>query len=819
MARPPTPNSIERLELVLDETRVREGRSEVHTRRGTLRLRGFQEDILEALRAGVEEGRSRLIIVSAPTGAGKTIVPLLPLIDYLLDPDRAFARYSLYEPWSSAAVYPSRELLDDQYNNLKRLLDMIGSRVEPGSTGSCLIQKLAEKGVLTLYDVEGALAALVRVHGETTETIRDAYNECRGVEGPGKLEALLGLTEELGELVKGRGKPGFYVWLTTLEYLALLQEGLYGDPARLGSIVARIAEEAGSASRLAELFDRVSRLSWHDLAALAPSRHRDAAAQKRLLQLIYHGLVFVDEAHLYEGPTRPILVVLLALLLAGSPDYTQLVLSSATHSRGLAEAIEKAVELLAGSKAKRIIELGDEGGQVVRKKTRVILLGIHPPRPLNRLAQVYYAQTQLPSVLLLDEVRSEIRRALDEDRVVLVLGDRLYWLRQAARIIYEEYGVRPVCIDSLSRRGIRPDYCLAPGEGDMQVIVGSSAVSYGIDIPSADVAVIYGKTPSDIIQRLGRTGRRPGGGDAVVFVVTGKKIVEDLQERAPSIRTLKTLREALEDAMGRLPRDAPGTRHLWTAKAAVVAGSTILSMVHAFQEEARRLLSHWDMEKLAKAIIESVGAEDGKVEHRALRIIHGLRGLEESLLPGFAMPRLIVSLPTPYGVVPLHQFLRLCPCRALEGREACREEDMDRYEIALEVDGETYQSLLMMLSDRPTTLQYLASLVAGAGRARRLSARRRRRSARLLQLSADPRGGYDTCRFEMLARLLARQIVVLVDYSSWAEREAGAYTLLTYYTVPSIPVVPPASEAANVLTFAEQVSETGMGAIVFLGGW
>lgn len=762
------------LRLRLKPVKVREGSLKV----GELRLRRFQEELLFKLRS------RRLIFLKAPTGSGKTIVPLIPLIDYLLHSKEAVEAYGFSDYMQSSAIYPSRELLDDQYRNITRLLKLF-AKSRPASNE---LTRLASKlGVLDLYDASKAVVAVVRLHGESTDALLESAHKA-GLRDKTKLDLLhdlytLCLHQEASE------RPLFIITLSTVEHLSLIVEGLYGDRGLLGNVIIKIAEIAKDAVQhgengLKNLFDEIFSQGYKEIAGLGIPRHRLAAALQRLRFIIYSGLVFVDEAHLYNGITLPTLVSLLVLNLAVSGPSSRLVISSATLPGGIVESLENAARILVREEPETVVEDGSAGEVVVRKETEVVILGYKPRRPSNVVIQNLIAQARLPDALLLREISSDLKKALGQGVNVMIIGDRLYYLRRVAKEVFERLKVKPQCIDSLTRAGLGEEYCSEPHAERRGILVGSSAISYGVDIPSVDLAIVYAKTPSDLIQRIGRTGRRASEGwsTAKVYWVTGYKTAEVIGRNSRH-RELDyaEFEKIVSSAVKSPPQGTPGTSRIWAAKSVVALAASVFALLSAFREDARASTVLKDILDRLPAVFESLLKASGMADSSAglLRLIAGLERVNPELAVVFALPRPMASIIVNGYNAPLQQLLRLYPL-------CSPEVDPGKYEFYMTVGWEVYNLLASSFNGRVTSLQGLIeaiikfhAMTGGTG------------APQLVQYS--PEEGAVTCPLTGLARggglRLENRPAVFVDMD-WVDADSrAAFVLMNYYSSPSIPVI------------------------------
>ncbi|MEB3844795.1 MAG: hypothetical protein LRS48_03835 [Desulfurococcales archaeon] len=799
MGGPVTPQVRVRLEV--DPIFVRPGRLQV----GGVRLRRFQEEVLEAIRRG-----DKLVYLSAPTGSGKTVVPLLPLIFYLHDPKSARRELKLaVDPYyPSASLYPSRTLLDDQTGNIEGLIRNIGGSPWSACGGTGRILPAAVKsGTIKCYTFNNGAAGtvIVRLHSESLDSFRQYL---AGSGGPASNLYLLSRIYNEIRTLANNTTTVFTVTLASLEYLTLLLEGLYGSMDRLGEIVRRVAQLASGAGSPGELIRRINSMGYSDLQGLPVYRHTQAAEMLRVLFNAFSRLIFIDEAHLYDSHSSLTLLVLLALHLGLWRGTSTLVLASATHSSDMLEKLGRMVKSLLGVEPTVVEERGAANGRgvQVRKRTIVEILGYPSGKALNSIQENLAAQARLPDTVTHDIVLEDMRRAVQNGEYALILGDRLYYLRQAAARAYQGLGGKATiyCVDSLARLGLHPDYCQPPpasgGFKPGSVIVGSSSVSYGVDIPSADLAVVYGKTASDILQRLGRTGRRVSGRpEASVYIVTGAKNASNIMVLAGGRAgplSIDGLARILEQGIAPPPRKTPGLNHVWLARAVAALASTAVALRVMLSSDYESSGLKSIIERAAELLEDEDLVDPGDVE-RGMRLLAGANRLSPRLAYRIPAPRHIVSLSLrgANGTVrvPMQQYLRLY---ALCDTGGLSEEKYEYY-ISIPVES-AYDSVRDSLRDRALPVPRILDIIeqSGAGSTggmgsfggipiMGLATPGSTSKPVLVQVSPD---GISSCGLDRLKQSLSDSAGVFIDYS-WAGRDAAAYMLLTYYTAPSIPVL------------------------------
>ncbi|QGA53944.1 DEAD/DEAH box helicase [Sulfolobus sp. E5-1-F] len=206
----------------------------------------------------------------------------------------------------------------------------------------------------------------------------------------------------------------------------------------------------------------------------------------------FNGYFFIDEYHLYTGLARASLYTLIRMIddFNSSQPIHKFVFSSATPLSGIhVDKVIRAQTFPNGSK--------------IRKDTTLIF---HLTNKTN-------AQEAL--VDYVTSLQTNGRRSnSNNNRKVGIIVDRVYYISK----ICEKIQAAVVW-------GLDRDYGLCRKSSDIKnekVIVGNSAISFGIDIPDLDEGYIHSHDAETAIQRIGRFGRH-GEGSAEIHIFTTAK--------------------------------------------------------------------------------------------------------------------------------------------------------------------------------------------------------------------------------------------------------------------------------------------------------
>ena len=527
-------------ELVVDETRVERGSEAARLCGGMLTLRRFQEELL-SLYLEARAGRGPLLVeLEAPTGAGKTLTLLAPIV--------------AGGP-GSMGVYPSRELARDQMESLASLLDRLGCR-----------RRLDEPYVKLYDDV-----ALVLV---TSESL-DALASRKGYGSRGEALAAVAKAIERG-VYEGRRAVVF----TVPEYPYLLSSAAYGSFREAGAWLATAAEavarEAARSASPGALLERVRR----ELVKLIPRMR--AVEELGRFSLLAGSAMFFDEFHAYDEESREALAALVAASVAHYGPLGFIVLSSATPVSELPGLVTELSQGL-GLKRRRVTASASAAGDVVRRETLLVLVGLE--LGVSGAPGFMLAQWEVPRLApgLLRDAEGRLRGLCGGGwRKAMVFVDRVGLVYEVADQLVAEGVASPeevACVTSLRGRYRHPSCSAEPREA--RVVVGNEAISYGIDIPEVDAAVVYARSWAQALQRIGRVGRgkHPMNCPAVAYLVLpGYALSEALRGTGAGARiSYDQLASMLQSIYPRLATPSPRPGSLAAARALLYASAALVA--------------------------------------------------------------------------------------------------------------------------------------------------------------------------------------------------------------------------------------------------
>lgn len=450
----------------------------------TLRLNQFQAEIYKLL------GKERDILVTAPTGGGKTL-------SLLLNPDNSGGVSGF------VALYPNNTLLVNQLCTVEDvIIEHFGAQLVEtaglcetgicnGSNGvrrrcecsrrnpesDCIepltIYKVDESKIMDSWDSVAYIALL---------TVSGRYIVSQGLP---KREVLYGIARKV---LKYRRQGGIYVIVfATPDTYLLLSTGAYRDFEGVGKTIHNML--------LAIAEDKDLETVLRETGVLARGLVDETIS---VVQRLMNQPLFIDEFHLY-GPYE--LDALYAMLILykrfiGKP----VVFSSATPAEDILAELKGA-----GVNPVRVIAQTASGlkGFPVRGETRVTLIPI--PTRRKGMPAYFEASSSVPGIVA-DRLIEKITK-LRDGRVLIVL-ERLWMVSELAWTMSSR-GLDVECIASIVPR----DAC----KSGSRVIVGSEATTQGVNLGKVVLGVTGGASSEDVIQRIGRIGRR--GVDSEVYLV------------------------------------------------------------------------------------------------------------------------------------------------------------------------------------------------------------------------------------------------------------------------------------------------------------
>lgn len=461
----------------------------------TLKLNQFQSMVHSLLE------KEKDILLTAPTGAGKTLTLLLNSGTEFRIP-------------GFVALYPNNTLLLNQLCTVEDILvEHFGARLVDTS-GFCDMKSCTDtkhnaprrcecchKGhswkciePLSIYEVD-------------KERVQNAWNGARfvallalsgryipSVNGIPKREVLY----KLAKKILSYRKQGIYVIVfSTPDTYLLIMSGAYRD----FDLVNKTVENLLLAIEEEKDIDYILRAT----ATLTRSQVDETVS---FVQRVLNQPLFIDEFHLYGLYEVDALHALLHLYkeFIGKP----VVFSSATPADDiLKEELSDIPINLQPVKAE--ISSNDKGFRV-RGNTKFILV---PVKTKRKGLGAFYEASEAVLNIILNKLANELKY-LRDGRALLIL-ERLWMVADIAKKLASS-GLAPECIAS-----IIPSEVCSPGS---KIIVGSEATTQGVNLGKVILGVTGGTSSEDVIQRIGRIGRR--GVDSQIYLAVPEYKLESI---------------------------------------------------------------------------------------------------------------------------------------------------------------------------------------------------------------------------------------------------------------------------------------------------
>ena len=512
-----------------------------------IRLRNFQHELLKVF---LDNESRDVVVLRAPTGAGKTLSLLIPLFANI----EAGWKYG-----GVIGVYPSRELARDQMISIANFLRDLG-------VGELDIREIYG----FLRDADGDSLKAIGEYVRAFKLTKDLPVVLMYITSS-SLEKMLSMLERIGiktkreilqRLWKDVAGGAYRIVFTVPEYPYLLTTGSYQDFHRAGLLLYKAMQElriflkileSGDQYKLAEWFKRLgSRIDRYRLSEEFATTRGFLEDLAYIFQL-FRAPVFFDEFHLYSGLSLASFISLFYIYICDIKGIGKIVISSATPDyevlvkrreeaakrsrKGRRKSLLKLVERLAkamGYSFKLIPEnIADEILSIpfeefnkmnedvrrryeqIRRKTQIKIIPVLlRGRHISGAPAFGAVQREVARLIREKEKRFEewFERYKEKGKAMIIV-DRIASVIEIAEAVEKETGEKPLIVCSAGE--LFPEYSGGELRG-ARIVVGNMAIAFGIDLKDMDLGIVVAKDFPSAIQKIGRYGR--GGGSTVAEI-------------------------------------------------------------------------------------------------------------------------------------------------------------------------------------------------------------------------------------------------------------------------------------------------------------
>jgi len=506
-----------------------------------LRLRDFQYEIYERL---TDPDRLEIIRVHAPTGSGKTLSLLIPL---LVNLENGWA-YS-----GSIGIYPSRELAEDQMVTLYNLLIELGT--EPGDVDELFSEagpfpelsglpeeekkKISEPiKMLVLETADGKRIPilLLLITSGTLHGLRKALEKLleatKGNPSGGNHVSHRDLLHRIATWSDGRA---YIIVFTVPEYPYLMSTGTYRSFDEAGVQLEAMLRELRRLLKALESSSEEQQVEWLRRVVTNIDRRRlyksYYVGRELLGELgeiflhIFRAVAFFDEFHLYSGFSLASFISLLYIYMC-ERGVGKIIISSATPDKpirvkqrdkdlfGLIESLAKVLGYEVYSVTAEASSNPGNGWMQIRKRTEVRVVPVVLMTSVTGAPAYGVLQRCLPDVLSTRGWVEEYKRIGRS----MILVDRVASVFEVADKVKELTGEEPLRVCSIKKLFQEAPEDRKTSLKEAKLIVGNMGVAFGIDIKGMDLGIVVAKDHLSAIQKIGRIGRGQDTGTALVYL-------------------------------------------------------------------------------------------------------------------------------------------------------------------------------------------------------------------------------------------------------------------------------------------------------------
>ncbi len=530
---------------------VKESKKYIRVGDSAIQLRDFQYELLKIF---LHKETKDVILLTAPTGAGKTLSLLIPLFANL-----ETTRWS-YQ--GSVGLYPSKELAKDQMISIANMLIKLGATPVDVRKIYRELESLNNEEVKVVdeyiksFEIETIRVVLFYI---TSESLRDLSRVFSKLENNSKELQSRGLRNKdvldfLWERVAGNA---YRIVFTVPEYPYLAGTGVYQEFHRAGIWLYSTLKMLSKLLKILEIGDVKGLRRWFrslevgiDSKRLFEEYYISRGFLKDLADifLFFRVPVFFDEFHLYSRFTFTSFLALLYILLY-ERGVGKIIISSATPvkevlvrgkkstaRRDYKELIRSLVEGMGYTFREVRAESSpkpEDGYTQIRKRTLikvipVILMSKH----VTGIPAFGLIQRYLPEILekygwLNDYAR--MKRSM-------ILVDRVSSVLEVADKVRELTREEPLTLCSV--KGLLEEQHVRGERVELRkekLIIGNMSIAFGVDIQGMDLGVIIAKDYVSALQKIGRIGRGSGEEYAIVYLPIPSYKYNEVREKLKAV--------------------------------------------------------------------------------------------------------------------------------------------------------------------------------------------------------------------------------------------------------------------------------------------
>ncbi len=450
----------------------------------TLRLNQFQKELYDLINNGKD------VLAIAPPGGGKTLALLL---NSKLGMLKGFV-----------ALYPNNTLLKNQMKTVEEILKEHFNAKPEFTTNNCKPSDVECIEPLRIYKIDPSVTREAWGGDKYVALLALSGKAIQSEPGIPKSEILY----KLGEKVFSYRNEGIYtIVFSTIDTFLLVSTGAYMNFESVGKAVHNILLAIAREEK--ERIDDILR----ETKTLTRSKVKKNVA---IFLFLLDMPLFIDEFHLYNPYEIDALYALLRLHREQPRSGLPVIFSSATPAEDIMNELSDIV------KPEKIEARLINGGSDFQVKGDMHVIVIPVDAGGKEMSAFYKAVNSVPGIV---ESDSEILNALRSvsNGKALIIVDRLWMVSYLASKLREK-GINVECIASITPK----DMC----SEDSNIIVGSEATTQGVNLGKVVLGVMSGTSSEDIIQRIGRVGRR--GVNSTLYLIAPESALEKVESNVKS---------------------------------------------------------------------------------------------------------------------------------------------------------------------------------------------------------------------------------------------------------------------------------------------